>query len=133
MWELLRRSVHEELSAGQIDDVGFDLRPRRRDVRIGLREFASYAPIAIALGLGIGFLHLHRCWPWLPRLNVAFLFAFFFIAVPEELFFVEGCRTCWSGASGDLRRSFSPPRYSVCRTGTSVPCISIGATCCWRR
>jgi hypothetical protein len=35
----------------------------------------------------VSFLHLHPSRPWLPRLTVAFLFAFFFIAVPEELFF----------------------------------------------
>jgi hypothetical protein len=84
---LLDTGIYGLLAIRQIDGVGFDLRLRWRDVRIGLREFAFYAPIAIALGLGIGFLHLHSSWPWLPRLTVAFLFAFFFIAVPEELFF----------------------------------------------
>jgi membrane protease YdiL (CAAX protease family) len=48
---------------------------------------AFYTPLAIPLGLGLGFLHLHPSAPWLPRLPAAFLFTFFFIAVPEELFF----------------------------------------------
>ena len=58
-----------------------------RDVGIGLREAAFYTPIALALGLE-------------PRLSAraqrlagnrliagAWVFTFFFIAVPEELFF----------------------------------------------
>jgi hypothetical protein len=66
--------------------VGFDLRLRARDVAIGLREFCFYAPVAVALGLALGFLHAHAVWPeW--RLAAAFVFTFFFIAVPEELFF----------------------------------------------
>jgi hypothetical protein len=74
----------------QLDGVGFDLRLRRRDLRIGLREFALYTPIAIVLGLGLGFLHLHTApsqWPHAWKLAAMFLFTFLFIAVPEELFF----------------------------------------------
>jgi hypothetical protein len=71
----------------RLDEVGFDLRLRWQDLGIGLRELAFYTPIAIPLGLGLGFLHLHPSAPWLARLPVAFLFTFFFIAVPEELFF----------------------------------------------
>jgi CAAX protease family protein len=75
------------LAVRQLDGAGFDLRLRPRDIVIGLREFTLYAPIAIVLGLGIGFLHLHGSLPPLLRLAGAFLFTFFFIAVPEELFF----------------------------------------------
>jgi uncharacterized protein len=74
----------------QLDGVGFDLRLRRRDLHIGLREFALYTPIAIVLGLGLGFLHLHTApsqWPHPWKLAAMFLFTFLFIAVPEELFF----------------------------------------------
>jgi membrane protease YdiL (CAAX protease family) len=46
----------------QLDHVGFDLRLRRADLTTGLRELAFYIPIA-------------------------FIFTFFFIAIPEELFF----------------------------------------------
>lgn len=71
----------------QLGGVGFDLRLRLADLKIGLREFLLYTPIAIALGLAIGFLHLHPAWPRpLPILG-AWVFTFFFIAVPEELFF----------------------------------------------
>jgi hypothetical protein len=84
---LLDAGIYGLLIIRQIDGAGFDLRLRLRDLVIGLREFAFYAPIAIALGLSIGFLHFHAFWPPLPRLAGASLFTFFFIAVPEELFF----------------------------------------------
>ncbi|HVJ09568.1 MAG TPA: CPBP family intramembrane glutamic endopeptidase [Acidisarcina sp.] len=84
---LLDAGVYGFLLIRQLDGVGFDLRLRLRDLGIGFREFALYTPIAIALGLSIGFLHLHGSWPWLPKIAGAFLFTFFFIAVPEELFF----------------------------------------------
>ena len=38
----------------RLSGVGFDLRLRARDVRVGLREFCFYAPVAIALGLALG-------------------------------------------------------------------------------
>jgi hypothetical protein len=84
---LLDAGIYGLLAVRQINGAGFDLRLRLRDIAIGLREFAFYAPIAIALGLSIGFLHLHASSPPLSRLAVASLFTFLFIAVPEELFF----------------------------------------------
>ncbi len=84
---LLDAGIWGFLAVRPLDGVGFDLRLRLSDLGIGLRELVFYTPIAISLGLGIGFLHLHPSAPWLPRLPTAFLFTFFFIAVPEELFF----------------------------------------------
>ncbi len=71
----------------RLEGVGFDLRLRARDLRVGLREFLFYAPMAILLGLALGFLHTHARWPEGWRLAAAVVFTFFFIAVPEELFF----------------------------------------------
>jgi hypothetical protein len=84
---LLDAGVYGLLVLRELDGVGFDLRLRLPDIRIGLREFIFYTPIAIAIGLSLGFLHLHGSWPRLLQLGGAFLFTFFFIAVPEELFF----------------------------------------------
>jgi uncharacterized protein len=87
---LLDTGLYGFLVLRQLSRVGFDLRLRWRDLRIGLREFALYTPIAIALGLGLGFLHLHTTpsqWPHPLKLAAMFLFTFLFIAVPEELFF----------------------------------------------
>ncbi|HTU52097.1 MAG TPA: type II CAAX endopeptidase family protein [Acidobacteriaceae bacterium] len=84
---LLDAGIWAFLVVRRLDQVGFNLRLRWNDLGIGLRELAFYTPLAIPLGLGLGFLHLHPSAPWLSRLPVAFLFTFFFIAVPEELFF----------------------------------------------
>lgn len=84
---LLDAGIYGFLAVRQLDGVGFDLRLRARDVAIGLREFAYYVPIALPLGLALGFLHLHLLWPTALQALGAFILTFFFIAVPEELFF----------------------------------------------
>jgi hypothetical protein len=84
---LLDVGIYGFIALRQLDGVGFDLRLRLRDAGIGLREVAFYTPIALVLGLALGFLHLHRSWPGIGALAGAWIFTFFFIAVPEELFF----------------------------------------------
>jgi membrane protease YdiL (CAAX protease family) len=84
---LLDAGIYGLMAIRLLDGVGFDLRLRLRDLEIGLREFLLYAPVAILLGLGMGFLHAHALWPSWKQLGGAYLFTFFFIAVPEELFF----------------------------------------------
>jgi len=84
---LLDGGIYGFLAIRRLQGVGFDLRLRFADLRTGLREFAFFAPIAMALGLGLGFLHFHPELPSLSRAVMAWLFTFFFIAVPEELFF----------------------------------------------
>jgi uncharacterized protein len=84
---LLNAGIYGILYIRQLDGVGFDLRLRLHDILIGLRECIFYVPIALVLGLSLGFLHFHPLWPSLPRLAAAYIFTFFFIAVPEELFF----------------------------------------------
>lgn len=84
---LLDAGLFGFLAVRQLSGVGFDLRLRVRDWKIGLREFLFYAPVAIALGLALGFLHLHSrvAHPWLVA--AAWLFTFLGIALPEEIFF----------------------------------------------
>jgi len=84
---LLDAGIYGFLVVRQLGGAGFDLRLRLRDAAIGLRELAWYTPIALALGLGLGFLHLHAIWPGIAAIAGAWIFTFFFIAVPEELFF----------------------------------------------
>ena len=70
-----------------IQGIGFDLRVRLADLKIGLREFLCFAPIAILLGFAMGFLHFHAT-PGNPlTFGAGWLFTLFFVALPEELFF----------------------------------------------
>jgi membrane protease YdiL (CAAX protease family) len=84
---LLDAGIYGFIALRQLDGIGFDLRLRLRDAGIGLREAALYTPLALALGLGLGFLHAHGVWPGLAPIAGAWIFTFFFIAIPEELYF----------------------------------------------
>jgi uncharacterized protein len=84
---LVDAGIYGFLAIRRLRGVGFDLRLRLADLRIGGREFAFYAPIAIVLGLSLGFLHFHAQIPTLSHVVLGWIFTFFFIAVPEELFF----------------------------------------------
>lgn len=84
---LVDAGIYGFLGVRQLRGVGFDIRLRLSDLRKGLREFLYYAPIAIPLGLLLGFLHFRAGWPTLSQSLVAYLFTFFFIAIPEELYF----------------------------------------------
>jgi uncharacterized protein len=88
---LLDAGIYAFTGIRNLDGVGFDLRVGVRDVLVGLREFVFYFPFALGLGLALGFLHVHS---WgtgnvavLLKFAGAWVFTFFFIAVPEELFF----------------------------------------------
>ena len=84
---LLDAGLYGFLAIRQLSGVGFDLRLRWRDVRIGLREFLFYTPLAIPLGLALGFLHLHGrvSHPWLVA--PTWILSFVGVALPEEIFF----------------------------------------------
>ncbi len=84
---LLDAGIWGFLVVRRLDGVGFDLRLTLRDLRRGLGEYLLYALIAIPLGLWLGFLHVHAVLPSVTRLAGGFVFTFFFIAIPEELFF----------------------------------------------
>jgi uncharacterized protein len=84
---LLDSGLHGFLAVRRLTGVGFDLKMRWADWKIGLREWAFFTPIAITLGLALGFLHWHRHVdrPW--TLPLTWFFTFFLIALPEEIFF----------------------------------------------
>jgi len=71
----------------RLPGMGFDLRLRWRDVGIGAREWALFAPIGIGLGLALGFLRFHARLPEAGTFAGTALVTFIFVAVPEELFF----------------------------------------------
>jgi hypothetical protein len=71
----------------RLPGMGFDLRLRLRDLRIGAREWLFFAPIGIALGLALGFLRFHARLPAAGMFAGTVLVTFIFVALPEELFF----------------------------------------------
>jgi len=84
---LLDCGLYGFLVIRQLTDVGFDLKIGKQDALIGLRELFFYAPIGIVLGFALGFLHLHAAIPTLGSALGAVLVTFFFIAIPEEIYF----------------------------------------------
>lgn len=85
---LLDAGLYGFCAIRRLSSVGYDLRLSAADWKIGLREFAFYAPLAIPIGIALGFLHLHGglahpVW-WFPP---AWLFTFIGVALPEEIFF----------------------------------------------
>lgn len=84
---LLDTGLYAFLAVRGLSGVGFDLRLRRADWKIGLRECVFYLPIAIVLGLSLGFLHWHRHPKYLWLAPFLWIFTFFFVALPEEIFF----------------------------------------------
>lgn len=87
---LLDAGVYGFMVMRELEGVGFDLRLRGRDLAIGVKEFLYLLPIALALGVGLRFLHFHplgQVGIMAVKFASAWIFTFFFIAVPEELFF----------------------------------------------
>jgi membrane protease YdiL (CAAX protease family) len=84
---LLDTALYGFLVIRQLTDVGFHFVPRLSDVKIGLRELAFYAPIAIPLGLWLGFLHWNAMRPSFVRVALSWLAIFAVIAVLEETYF----------------------------------------------
>jgi len=84
---LLDAGIYGFVLIRRLEGTGFELRLRGKDLGIGLREAAFYIPIALTLGLALGFLHAHKVWPGIWAVAGAWFFTFFFVAVPEELFF----------------------------------------------
>jgi membrane protease YdiL (CAAX protease family) len=84
---LMDSTLYAFLVVRRLEGVGYDFRARVRDVVIGLRESSFFAPIAIALGIWVGFVAPHSGMPPASSASAALLVTFFFVAIPEELFF----------------------------------------------
>ena len=84
---LVDAALYAYLVIRRLEGIGYDFRTRLRDLLIGIREWAFYAPIAIGLGLALGFIHFHRVFPPGSQAAAALMVTFFFVALPEELFF----------------------------------------------
>jgi membrane protease YdiL (CAAX protease family) len=70
-----------------VEGVGYELVPQVDDWKIGLREFAFFAPIVLTLGLLLGFIHWQGFIAKPQQFPAAWIFTFIFVALPEELFF----------------------------------------------
>ena len=84
---LLDSALYAILGLRRLSGVGFDLRLRLADLGIGLREFFFYAVLAIPLGLALNFLALHDHVAHPRLIAPLWLFSFFAVALPEEIFF----------------------------------------------
>lgn len=84
---LLDSGLYGFLVIRQLTNVGFDLRIRLNDLKVGLRELLFYAPIVVPLGLLLGFLHFRPHAPTPITALATLAFTFLGIAVPEEIFF----------------------------------------------
>ena len=84
---LLDAALYAYLVIRRLDGVGFQFTPRIRDVGIGLRNWALYACLALPLGFALHFISFYRRLPSVGSVAAALLVTFFFVAIPEELFF----------------------------------------------
>jgi hypothetical protein len=84
---LMDSALYAFLVVRRLEGVGYDFRARARDALIGLREYCFFAPIVIVLGIWIGFIAPHGGMPQASSALAALLVTFFFVAIPEELFF----------------------------------------------
>lgn len=84
---LVDAALYAFLVVRRLEGVGYDFRARWRDLAVGLREWAFFAPIAIGLGLALKFIAFYQRTPGASAMAAALMVTFFFVAVPEELFF----------------------------------------------
>jgi uncharacterized protein len=84
---LMDSALYAFLVVRRLEGVGYDFRVHLRDLLIGLRECIFFAPIVIALGIAIGFITPHGGFPAASKTAATVLVTFFFVAIPEELFF----------------------------------------------
>ena len=84
---LVDAALYSYLVVRRLEGVGYDFRIKARDLAIGARECLFYTPIVLPLGLALHFLHPHAGVPAAARILGALLITFFFVAIPEELFF----------------------------------------------
>ncbi len=128
---LLDAGIYGFLAIRQLRQVGFDLRLRLRDFRVGLLWLSAYTPIAIALGLFLGFLHFHPQMPSAWHVLLGWIFSFLFVAVPEELFFRGWMQNLLERRVGPVRALLITATLFGLRTSTNGRPTSIGAMYCW--
>jgi uncharacterized protein len=84
---LVDAGLYGFLGVRQLTGTGFDFRLQWSDWKIGLRELLFFAPLVILFGLALGFIQPHANTPHVGTAILRWIAIFFFVAVPEELFF----------------------------------------------
>jgi hypothetical protein len=102
---LMDAGLYAFLVARQLEAVGYDFRFRLRDLAVGCREWAFFAPFGIGIGLGLGFIYFRR-WAasgWM--LAAELLVTFFFVAPPEEFYFLGLLQNLLGATAGPAARA----------------------------
>ncbi len=84
---LVDAGLYAFLGVRQLTGTGFDFRLHWSDWKTGLRELLFFAPLVILLGMALGFIQPHANHPHIGTAFLRWIAIFFFVAVPEELFF----------------------------------------------
>jgi membrane protease YdiL (CAAX protease family) len=84
---LLDATLYSFLVVRRLPRIGYDFRPRTRDVAVGTRELAFFAPLGIALGLSLRFSQFHPGLPSAAKLAGDLIVILLFMAIPQELLF----------------------------------------------
>ncbi len=84
---LVDAGLYGFLAIRRLTGSGFDFHMHWSDWKTGLRELAYFAPVVLGLGLALGFIRPHANLPSPGDAVLRWVGIFFFVAVPEELFF----------------------------------------------
>jgi uncharacterized protein len=84
---LVDMGLYGFLAIRQLSGTGFELRVKWSDLKVGLRELIFLAPTVLMLGLALDFIHPHANVPRVAKAALTWTGIFFFIALPEELYF----------------------------------------------
>lgn len=85
---LLIAVLYGYLVVRELDALGFDWKPQKRDFAVGAREYLFYFPFAVVIGTATQFIAFHPDIRQPPAATFPLVLStFFFVAVPEELFF----------------------------------------------
>lgn len=84
---LVDAGLYGFLAIRKLNGSGFDFHLKWSDWKTGLRELVFFAPLVILLGIALGFIHPHANRPSIGKAALLWVEIFFFVALPEELFF----------------------------------------------
>ena len=84
---LVDMGLYGFLAIRQLSGTGFDFHVKSGDLKTGFRELIYFAPIVLMLGMALDFIHPHANVPGVAKAALTWIGIFFFIALPEELYF----------------------------------------------